>query len=54
MNISPVSYTTVNEFPIKVQQALEMKQISTAISEINDSHDQRKEETKEINEQTFS
>ncbi len=55
MNISPINYyATVNDFPIKVQQALEMKQISTSISEMNDAHEKRKEETDAINEQTFS
>jgi hypothetical protein len=54
MNIPPVSYATINEFPIKVQEALEMKQISTSISEMNESHEKRKEETDEINKQTFS
>jgi hypothetical protein len=54
MQISPVNYPTVNEFPHKVQEALIMKQISTSISEMNDSHEKRKEETDAINEQTFS
>ena len=54
MNISPVNYATVNQFPLQAQQALEMKQISTTMSEINDSHEQRKEETDEINQQTYS
>jgi hypothetical protein len=54
MNISPVNYTTVNEFPIQVQQALEMKQISTSMSEMNESHQKRKEETDAINEQALS
>ncbi len=54
MNISGVSYTTVNEFPIQIQQALEMKQISTSMGEMNDAHERRKEETDEINAQTYS
>jgi hypothetical protein len=54
MNISGVSYTTVYEFPIQVQQALEMKQISNSMSEMNNAHEKRKEETDAINEQTFS
>jgi hypothetical protein len=55
MKISPTyHYPTINEFPIKVQQALEMKQISTSMSEMNDAHEKRKEETDAINEQTFS
>ena len=55
MNISPVHhYATVNEFPIKVQEAMEMKQISTSMSEMNDAHEQRKQETDEINKQTYS
>jgi hypothetical protein len=54
MNIPPVNYVTVNEYPIKVQHALEMKQISTSMSEMNDAHEKRKEETDEINRQIFS
>ncbi len=54
MNISPVTYGTVNQFPSDVQKALEMKQISTSMSEMNDAHEKRKEETDAINEQTFS
>ena len=55
MKISPIyHYPTINDFPIKVQHALEMKQISTSMSEMNDAHEKRKEETDAINEQTFS
>ena len=54
MNISGINYATVNEFPVHVQQALEMKQISTSMNEMNDAHEKRKEETDAINAQTFS
>jgi hypothetical protein len=54
MNIGGISHNTVNQFPSKVQHDLEMKQISSSISEMNDAHQKRKEETDEINKQTFS
>jgi hypothetical protein len=54
MNISGINYATVNEFPIQAQQALEMKQVSTSMSEMNDAHENRKKETDEINARTFS
>jgi hypothetical protein len=51
MNINPV---TVNDYPIQVQQALEMKSISTSMSQINDAHEERKKEIDEINQQSLS
>lgn len=54
MNIPPISYATVTEFPKEAQQALITKQISTSMSQMNHAHEKRKEETDAINEQTFS
>ncbi len=51
--ISPV-YSSVNQFPQAIQNAIEMKQISTTMSEINDSHEHRKEETDEINREVYN
>jgi hypothetical protein len=55
MQISSTTYYySVNDFPQQVQEALEMKGISTSMSEIQNSHEQRQEETDEINQQTYS
>jgi len=55
MQISPTTpYYSVNDLPLQVQEALEMKGISSSMSEIQNSHEQRQEETDEINQQTWS
>lgn len=51
---STIYYASVNDFPQQVQEALEMKGISTSMSEIQNSHEQRQEETDEINQQTYN
>ena len=53
MSINP-TYNTVNDYALQVQKALEMQGVSTSMSEINKAHEERKKETDEINEQTFS
>jgi hypothetical protein len=54
MNINPTSYSTVNDYPLQVQQAMEMKGISTTMSQINEAHEERKKEIDEINQQSYS
>ena len=51
--VSSVTFSSVYEFPQKAQEALEMKGVSTAMSEINKSHEERKKETDEINRQVY-
>ena len=48
MNVNSVSYPTVNDFPLDVQKAAEMKSIETTISQMNEAHEERKKETDEI------
>ena len=52
--VNPISYPTVNDFPQAVQEALEIKGISTTMSEIQNSHEQREQQTDEIYEQIWS
>ena len=54
MNINPVSYSTVNDYPLQVQQAMEMKGVQSTMSQINEAHEERKKEIDEINQQTYS
>ncbi|HEY5236463.1 MAG TPA: hypothetical protein VIJ14_09820 [Rhabdochlamydiaceae bacterium] len=54
MNISPVNYSTISDYPIQIQHTQEMNQISTSIGQMNDAHEQRKKETDEINNQTYA
>ncbi len=54
MNIAPISFNTVNDLPLKAQQDLEMQGISSSMREINDAHEQRKEELDQINQQSYS
>lgn len=52
--INPISYPTVNDFPPAVQEALEIKGISTTMSEIQNSYEESKQQTDEIYEQIWS
>jgi hypothetical protein len=58
MSINPISspgyYNTFNNLPPEVQDELETKSSSTAISQMNADHEHRKEETDEINQQANS
>jgi hypothetical protein len=54
MNISNVQYTTIADYPIQIQHTQEMNQISAAMGQMNDAHEQRKKETDEINQQTYA
>lgn len=54
MNIPPVGFHTVNDYPLQFQKELEMKGVTTAINQINESHEERKKEIDEITRQIFS
>jgi len=53
MNISNV-YHSVSDYPAKIQREALVHEVSGFMSNLNQSHEERKKATDEINEQTFS
>jgi len=53
MNISGV-YHSVNDYPTQIQREALVHEVSGFMSNLNQSHEERKKATDEIDKQTFS
>ena len=52
--VSPITYSSVNEFPQAIQNEAIRQGISITIDEMNAAHEQRKEELKEIDSSVYN
>jgi|GEM_PF-1641905 len=53
MNISGV-YHSVSDYPAQIQREALIHEVSAFMSNVNQSHEERKKATDEIDKQTFS
>jgi hypothetical protein len=52
--VSPVTYSSVNQFPQAIQNEAIRHGISITINDMNTAHEERKEELKEIDSSVYT